>query len=1039
MGVVVLVSFLIVCPLVFLAGFVDSIAGGGGLISLPAYLMTGMPVHLAIGTNKLSSAMGTVVATGQFIRNGYMKLKLSCFAIVFALGGSFLGARLALHLSDFYFRIILVIILPLTALYLLLNKHSLSSVVLNQSRITGRQLAWSLVIAFFLGMYDGFYGPGAGTFLLLGLTALAKLPINLAAGTTKVINLTTNLTALSVFLMSGKVMMILGLSAGVFSICGNFIGAWYFKRGGASIARPIIIVVLVIFLIKLVYDFVFWSQLGTVFVIIFIDWNLEGIELSLTSQSLLTGMNDRQQEAVLATEGPLLVMAGAGSGKTRVLTHRIAYLIEEKQVNPWNILAITFTNKAAKEMRERVSKLLDEGARDVWVSTFHALCVRILRRDIEQIGYNRAFTIAATSEQRTLMKRVCAELNIDTKKFDPRAILSAISNAKNALQTPADFAKAANSPFEDVISNAYKLYQQRLRENQAVDFDDLIMMTIQLFEQNPETLSYYQNKFHYIHVDEYQDTNDAQYKLVNLLAQRFHNLCVVGDADQSIYGWRGANMNNILDFEHDYPDAKTVMLEQNYRSTQTILDAANEVIENNMYRRKKQLWTQNGEGDKISYYRAQSENDESRFVVTKIQQEIKENHRNYNDFAVLYRTNAQSRVVEETFLKSSVPYTMVGGHKFYDRKEIQDVLSYLTLIVNPSDSLSFERVVNQPKRGIGSSSVDKLQAFAQEHSWSMLEAAQNASINNDLTSRARNALEDFSRLIADLAKMVEYLSITELTQQILEKTGYSAALKADGSLEAQSRQENLEEFLSVTKEYDDSHADDEVETTANKIVNFLADLALVSDQDDVDEQAPAVTLMTLHAAKGLEFPVVFLMGLEEGIFPLSRAIMEDDELEEERRLAYVGITRAKQKLYMTNAFSRMLYGRRQNNQASRFVEEINPDLIHVENEAAGGMPNGRSVPFAHRNAVAATYRQPHGGQPVKPQAVNTGTGANKLSWKSGDKVSHKKWGIGTVVNVNGTGDDMELDVAFPSQGVKRLLASFAPITRVWPDSVDTVG
>lgn len=766
--------------------------------------------------------------------------------------------------------------------------------------------------------------------------------------------------------------------------------------------------------------------------------------MKVTSQSLLTGMNDRQQEAVLATEGPLLIMAGAGSGKTRVLTHRIAYLIEEKQVNPWNILAITFTNKAAKEMRERVGKLLNEGARDVWVSTFHALCVRILRRDIEQIGYNRAFTIAATSEQRTLMKRVCSELNIDTKKFDPRALLSAISNAKNALQTPADYAKEASSPFEDVVANAYDLYQKRLRENQAVDFDDLIMLTIQLFEQNPETLAFYQNKFHYIHVDEYQDTNDAQYRLVNLLAKRFRNLCVVGDADQSIYGWRGANMNNILDFEHDYPDAQTVMLEQNYRSTQTILDAANEVIANNMYRRKKKLWTQNGEGDKISYYRAQSENDESRFVVSKIQSEMKTNNRNYNDFAVLYRTNAQSRVIEETFLKSNIPYTMVGGHKFYDRKEIRDVLSYLTLTVNKSDSISFERVVNEPKRGIGASSVDKLQAFAQEHGWSMLEAAQNASINNDLTSRARNALESFGTLVEDLGKMVDYMTITELTQQILEKTGYLDALKADNTLESQSRQENLDEFLSVTKEYDDAHADDEVESNGNKIVNFLADLALVSDQDDVDEQAPAVTLMTLHAAKGLEFPVVFLMGLEEGIFPLSRAILEDDELEEERRLAYVGITRAKQKLYMTNAFSRMLYGRRQNNQASRFVEEINPDLIHVENQAAGSMTNGRSVPFAHQNATASAYHQfqtqgrsqgrhVNSTQPVKPVAVNAGTGANKLNWKSGDKVSHKKWGIGTVVKVNGTGEDMELDVAFPSQGVKRLLASFAPITKALSD------
>lgn len=738
-------------------------------------------------------------------------------------------------------------------------------------------------------------------------------------------------------------------------------------------------------------------------------------------QALLKGMNDKQQEAVLTTQGPLLVMAGAGSGKTRVLTHRIAYLIEEQDVNPWNILAITFTNKAAKEMRERVGNLLGENARDVWVSTFHALCVRILRRDIEAVGYNRAFTIADTSEQRTLIKRICADLNIDTKKFDLRSLLSAISNAKNALQTPAEYAKVAASPFENIVAEVYKSYQLELRNNQALDFDDLIMVTIELFEQNDEILAYYQKKFQYILVDEYQDTNDAQYKLVNLLAQRFKNLCVVGDADQSIYGWRGANMENILNFEHDYPDAKTVMLEQNYRSTQTILDAANEVIENNIYRKDKKLWTENGEGDKISYYRAQSENDEAHFVVQKIRDEIKDNHLNYNDFAVLYRTNAQSRVIEETFLKANVPYTMVGGHKFYDRKEIRDILSYLTLLVNPADSMSFERVVNEPKRGIGSTSIDKLRVFAQDHGWTMLEAAENVSINNEISSRARNALEDFARLIGALTKMVEFLSVTELTQQILEKTGYELALKTSKTLEAQSRLENLEEFMSVTKEFDDGQEDEE-ETNSDRVTDFLADLALVSDQDDVDEQAPAVTLMTLHAAKGLEFPVVFLMGLEEGIFPLSRAIMEDDELEEERRLAYVGITRAKRKLYISNAYSRMLYGRRQANPASRFVEEINPDLIKIENENVAAMPHSRQTPFDRSQAT--TYHRP-----ANPVQQFNGTGAEKQSWKAGDKVAHKKWGTGTVVKVNGTGDDMELDIAFKEQGIKRLLASFAPIEK----------
>lgn len=763
------------------------------------------------------------------------------------------------------------------------------------------------------------------------------------------------------------------------------------------------------------------------------------------SQELLEGMNDKQAEAVVTTEGPLLVMAGAGSGKTRVLTHRVAYLIEEKGVLPWNILAITFTNKAAKEMQERVGKLLGESANDVWVSTFHALCVRILRRDIEKIGYNRAFTIADTSEQRTLMKRICGELNIDTKKFDPRSILSEISNAKNALLTPAEYSDKANSMFENMVARAYKLYQQELEANQALDFDDLIMKTIELFEQDQETLEFYQNKFHYIHVDEYQDTNDAQYRLVNLLARGYQNLCVVGDADQSIYGWRGANMNNILNFEHDYPQAKTVMLEQNYRSTQNILDAANEVIVNNVNRRKKKLWTENGQGEKISYYRAQSEHDEAQFIVAKIKEEREKYGYHYNDFAILYRTNAQSRVIEETFLKSSVPYTMVGGHKFYDRKEIRDVLAYLTLIVNPQDSMSFTRVVNTPKRGIGMTSVEHLREFANDNHWSLLQAAENVDIANQITSRTRNKIAAFGDLMKNLTKQAEYLSLTDLTDQILELSGYNKMLDQDKNLEAQARRENLDEFKSVTQEYDEKHKDDEGDNI-QKITNFLADLALVSDQDDVDEQAPAVTLMTLHAAKGLEFPVVFLVGMEEGIFPLSRAVMEDDELEEERRLAYVGITRAKKKLYLTNAFSRLLYGRIQRNQPSRFVEEINPDLLQFENSDEGNDLNERKLPFGQgvkrsswgnrkqAAATATTYssQQHHyrdAGKKVKP-ITNTGTGADKVSWKTGDKVQHKKWGQGTVVKVSGTGNDMELDIAFPQQGVRRLLASFAPITKV---------
>lgn len=753
----------------------------------------------------------------------------------------------------------------------------------------------------------------------------------------------------------------------------------------------------------------------------------------MTSQ-LLQGMNDKQAEAVLTTEGPLLVMAGAGSGKTRVLTHRVAYLIEEQGVNPWNILAITFTNKAAREMQERVGKLLGESARDIWVSTFHALCVRILRRDIDKLGYNRAFTIADTSEQRTLMKRICSELNVDTKKYDPRAILSAISNAKNAMQTATDYAllnSHANNPLNQIVAKAYVLYQKELENSQALDFDDLIMKTIELFEKDPETLEYYQNKFHYIHVDEYQDTNDAQYQLVTLLAAKYKNLCVVGDADQSIYGWRGANMNNILNFERDYPEAHTVMLEQNYRSTQTILKAANEVIANNLVRKEKNLWTENGTGDKISYYRAQNEHDESQFVVSKIQAEISEHGYHYNDFAVLYRTNAQSRMIEETFMKSTVPYTMVGGHKFYDRKEIRDILAYLTLIVNPRDAMSFERVVNTPKRGIGPGSVDKLRQFANENGWSLLEAAQNVTLANAISARIRAKIEDFGRLMADLTKEADYLTITELTDEILTKSGYLQMLKAENDLQAQTRQENLEEFKSVTQEYDQKHGEDEGDNR-QKLMNFLSDLALVSDQDDVDEEAPKVTLMTLHAAKGLEFPVIFLVGMEEGIFPLYRSLSNEKELEEERRLAYVGITRAKRKLYLTNAYSRMLYGRVQRNQPSQFVEEINDDLIKFENADSSSKAKSMNTPFAKAAAQATTFtaqRRAHGLKHSAKQE-STGTGADKKAWKVGDKVQHKKWGQGMVVSVNGSGNDMELDIAFPNEGVKRLLAQFAPITKV---------
>ena len=737
---------------------------------------------------------------------------------------------------------------------------------------------------------------------------------------------------------------------------------------------------------------------------------------------LLNGMNPRQKEAVLHTDGPLLLMAGAGSGKTRVLTHRIAYLIEEKEVNPWNILAITFTNKAAKEMKERVNAILASGGEDVWVSTFHSMCVRILRRDVDFIGYNRNFTIIDSSEQLTLMKRILKELNIDPKKYDPRSILGTISQAKNSLQTPQDFAKMQGSYYEEIVAKCYAAYQKELQYNQCMDFDDLIMNTIRLFEEHPDSLTYYQNKFHYIHVDEYQDTNHAQYTLVNLLAGRFRNLCVVGDADQSIYGWRGADMQNILDFEKDYPDAAVILLEQNYRSTKNILSAANQVIENNSNRKPKNLWTENKEGNKITYYRADNERDETRFIVDRMQEEIRSNHRNYGDFAILYRTNAQSRVMEETLLKANIPYKMVGGHKFYDRKEIKDILAYLNVLANPQDSISFERIVNSPKRGIGPGSIEKLRSFASLHEWPLLEAAQNVELAN-IGGKAGQQLGSFGEMIQEVTQMIPYLTVTELTKEVLDRSGYLEDLKIQNTLEAQARIENLEEFLTVTQEFDkqfEQQNEEDADAPEEKLTVFLNDLALVSDIDNLEEDASQVTLMTLHAAKGLEFPVVFLIGLEEGVFPLSRALMEESELEEERRLAYVGITRAEEALYLTNAFSRTLYGRTQYNRPSRFVEEIDQELLEIE----GMRPTPKKTPvFAKKTAYS--YKQPE----TVVVSSKSATGGEKNSWKPGDKVKHKKWGLGTVVRVSGTSKDLELDVAFPSQGVKRLLAAFAPIEK----------
>lgn len=738
------------------------------------------------------------------------------------------------------------------------------------------------------------------------------------------------------------------------------------------------------------------------------------------TEKLLNGLNPEQQKAVKATDGPLLLMAGAGSGKTRVLTHRIAYLMVEKHVNPYNILAITFTNKAAREMKERIQRMLGGAADEIWISTFHSMCVRILRRDIDRIGYNRNFTILDTTDQQSVIKGILKDKNLDPKKFDPRAILGAISSAKNELIDHEEYAKQVGDYFDNVVSDCYTEYQRRLRKNQALDFDDLIMKTIQLFQRVPDVLEYYQRKFQYIHVDEYQDTNRSQYMLVKLLASRFRNLCVVGDSDQSIYRWRGADIANILSFEKDYSNAQVILLEQNYRSTKKILLAANEVIKNNLNRKPKNLWTENTEGNKIVYFRADSEQGEAQYVAGKIREMVRSGKRKFSDIAILYRTNAQSRVMEEVLLKSNIEYSIVGGIKFYDRKEIKDLLAYLRLVSNPDDDISLQRVINVPKRGIGSSSLDKIADFANMHDISMFQALETIELIG-VSPKITKAATEFRQLISGFTQMQDYLSVTEIVEQVLEKTGYREMLKAEKSLEAQSRLENIDEFLSVTQSFEGTSED-------KGLVSFLTDLALVADidklDDDGEQKTDTVILMTLHSAKGLEFPVVFLMGLEEGVFPHSRSLMEEAEMEEERRLAYVGITRAEEELFITNAQMRTLYGRTSMNSPSRFIKEIPDDLIE------GMQPLQKdNSPFAgSRNP---RERQPHPmRKPVVRPTINS-TGGDEMGWLVGDKAEHGKWGIGTVVSVKGSGEGTELDIAFPSPtGIKRLLAKYAPIKKV---------
>ena len=716
---------------------------------------------------------------------------------------------------------------------------------------------------------------------------------------------------------------------------------------------------------------------------------------------LLKHMNEEQRQAVMTTEGPLLIMAGAGSGKTRVLTHRIAYLIDEKDVSPYKILAITFTNKAAKEMKERVKKIIGDESDVIWISTFHSMCVRILRRDIDRIGIERNFTILDPTDQRSVVKDILKRENIDPKKYDPRMFVAEISNLKNEMKSPDDAIEAASDFMSMMISKVYAEYQRVLLKNHALDFDDLIMTTIQLFERVPEVLDYYQSKFQYIHVDEYQDTNRAQYLLVKMLADKFKNICVVGDSDQSIYGWRGADIYNILSFEDDYKDAKTIFLERNYRSTKNILFAANEVIKNNTERKPKALWTDNDHGSKINYYKAMSERAEAEYIVSEILKKKRENYA-LSDMAILYRTNAQSRVIEETLMKSNISYTMVGGTKFYDRKEIKDLLSYLRLVANSNEDISFTRIINTPKRGIGPGALDKIITYAEHNGLSYFDALAEVDFIG-LPKKTTEKLVEFYTMMDNLMKQQEFLSITELTQMLLDKSGYMKMLEAENTLESQSRIENIQEFMNVPKDYE---KDTPVEEQS--LINFLTDLQLVADVDNADLEA-GVTLMTMHSAKGLEFKVVFIAGLEESIFPHSRSLNSDSEMEEERRLMYVAITRAEEHLYLSHAEMRNLFGRIQANKKSRFISEIPEDILDV--------PVARKIPAGVKRGPARRMTQ--AASAAQAQAT----------YKVGDKVMHKAWGEGLISNVTDKGGSTELDIIFKSVGMKRLLSQFAPIEK----------
>ena len=736
------------------------------------------------------------------------------------------------------------------------------------------------------------------------------------------------------------------------------------------------------------------------------------------------GLNPQQAEAVINTEGPMLIMAGAGSGKTKVLTCRVANLLQ-KGVRPYRILAITFTNKAAAEMRERVNNMSGPAAKDVGLFTFHAFCARFLRMEIDKLpGYGGNFAIYDTADSQNLIKQILKEMNLDDKRFQPSGILSRISNAKNALQDAAAFARQTGDFYEQKVADIYSRYEQKLQLNNALDFDDLLMLSIKLLQENKEVREKYQDRFDYLLVDEYQDTNHAQYLLTKFLAAKHRNICVVGDADQSIYGWRGADIQNILDFEKDYPDAKVIKLEQNYRSTQIILDAANAVIENNTGRKPKNLWTENKSGADIIYFQAVDERDEARFVIEQLQNLQRTENKKLGDMAILYRTNTQSRIFEEMLIKSGISYNMVGGLKFYERKEIKDIIAYLRVIFNPADSLSLLRIINVPKRGIGDASLAKIQAYAAGNNVSLFEAVSNAAAIDGLSSRFVSKLDDLAGIIFELMNLANEAPVEDLIDRVLRDTGYLEELENERTPQAQSRIDNLHELISVAQEFAASEEE-------NNLENFLAHVALVSDIDDTELGEDAITLMTLHSSKGLEFPVVFLVGMEEGLFPHARTLMDETEIEEERRLCYVGITRAKEKLFLSSTKMRTIYGNTVTYPPSRFLQEIPARLVKTikRQERFSALENFKQVSekYSARPQKPASTFNPHSFMPQKPAAAAGGTGTR---FNTGDRVSHSKWGEGMVVSVKDSPDGQEVKVAFAGAGVRSLLTKYAVLKKL---------